>query len=70
MNTQNKNRNYNKKGTTATQRTKTHIVSGILVGAGIDQQPHAVYATLLSGAHQRRRSDLQASRRKLTLSHK
>jgi hypothetical protein len=36
------------------QRPTTHIVFSVLVGAGIDQQPHAVRATFLSSTHQRR----------------
>jgi hypothetical protein len=39
---------------------QTHIVTGILVGADIQQQPHAVRVTLLSGTHQRRQSVLRA----------
>ena len=36
--------------------THTHrrLGLGILVGAGIEQQPHAVRATILGGMHQRR----------------
>jgi hypothetical protein len=33
--------------------TDTHIVLDLLVGAGIDQQPHAVRMTASHGAHQR-----------------
>ncbi len=40
----------------ATTRTRTHLVLGILVGAGIQQQPHAVRATIVSGTNQRRES--------------
>ncbi len=36
------------------QRPSPHIVGGILVGAGIDQQPHAFRATTGSGTNQRR----------------
>ena len=36
--------------------TDTHIILGILVGAGIDQQLHAVRVTTVSGTHQRRRA--------------
>jgi hypothetical protein len=35
-----------------------HNVSGILVGPGIDKQPHKVHVTLFSGNNQRRRSVL------------
>ena len=37
----------------------THLVSGLLVGAGIQQQPHAVCATLFSCPNQRRVSVLR-----------
>ncbi len=36
----------------------THIALGILVGPGIQQQPHAVRAILLSGTNKRRLSEL------------
>ena len=49
-----------KRPTHATTRTRTHIRLGILVGAGIQQQPHAVRATSLSGINQRRVSVLRA----------
>jgi hypothetical protein len=41
------------------QRPTTHIACGILVGAGIDQQPRTVRATMPSGTHQRRISTLR-----------
>ncbi len=37
----------------------THIVLGILVGAGVDQHPRAVHVTVHSGANQRRAPPLQ-----------
>jgi hypothetical protein len=40
--------------------TRTHLVSGLLVGAGIQQQPRAVRVTTASGQNQRRRSALRA----------
>ena len=39
--------------------THTHILLGILVGAGIQQQPHAVRVSILSGINQRRPSALR-----------
>ncbi len=45
----------------------THLVMGILVGAGIQQKPHAVRATLLSSLNQCRRPRL---RRKYILTRK
>ena len=39
----------------------THIVFGILVGAGIQQQTHAVRAATASGINQRRVSGLRMS---------
>ena len=39
--------------------TDTHVGLGILVGAGIDQQPCTVRAAIPSGAEQRRRSALR-----------
>ena len=47
------------KKSTRMQRPTTHIVSGIFVGTGIEQQPHAVHVTSFSGPHQRRRSVLR-----------
>jgi hypothetical protein len=44
----------------AAQRTTTHIICDILVGAGIEQQPHTVCATIASGMYQRRVSSLEA----------
>ena len=38
--------------------TDTHLVFDILIGAGVDQQPHTVRATKTSGTHQRRPSAL------------
>jgi hypothetical protein len=44
-----------------TQRASpTHLVPDILVGAGIQQHPHAGHATLRSGTNQRRGSELRA----------
>jgi hypothetical protein len=40
-------------------RTRTHIVSGIRVGAGIQQQPRAVRVTIRSGINQQRLSALR-----------
>jgi hypothetical protein len=34
-------------------KSTTHIALGILVGAGINQQPHTVRVTILRGTHQR-----------------
>ncbi len=42
--------------------TGTHHVLGVLVGAGIQQQPRAVRVTILSGPHQRRPSVLRRRR--------
>ncbi len=39
--------------------THAHIVLGILVGTGIDQQPHTVRVTTPSGPIQRRQSTLR-----------
>ena len=50
--------------TPATTRTRTHLVRGILVGAGIQQQPCAVQVTIMSGIHQRRPSFLRRRRRR------
>jgi hypothetical protein len=41
-------------------RTRTHIRLGILVGAGIQQQPRAVRTTNVSGPNQSRPSVLRA----------
>jgi hypothetical protein len=43
----------NKGDATAKQRPTTHIVLDLLLGAGIDQQPHAVRVTIPSGEIQR-----------------
>ena len=40
-------------------RTRTHIVLGLLVGAGIQQQPRTVRVTIASGFNQRRISVLR-----------
>ncbi len=40
----------------------THLVLGILVGAGIEQQPRAVRVTLVTGPNQRRVSVLRRRR--------
>jgi recombination DNA repair RAD52 pathway protein len=40
-------------------RADTHIVFGILVGIGIDQQPCTVRVTIHSGTYQRCRSALR-----------
>ncbi len=42
-----------REGATAKQRPTTHPSLGLLVGAGIDQQPHAVRATTRSSPNQR-----------------
>jgi hypothetical protein len=41
------------------QRPTTHIVSGLLVGAGIDQKTHTVRVTQVAGSHKRRKSALR-----------
>ncbi len=38
----------------------THLVLGLFVGAGIQQQPRAVRETIVSGIHERRPSVLRA----------
>ncbi len=43
----------------AAKPTRAHLRRGIRVGAGIDQQPHAVRVTLLGGPYQRRLSELR-----------
>jgi hypothetical protein len=43
-------------------KTTTHVVIGILVGAGIQQQPHAVRVASFSGVDQRRASALRQIR--------
>ena len=43
-------------------RTHTYLTRGIRVGAGIDQQPRAVRATILGGTYQRRAFALQRAR--------
>ena len=43
-------------------RTCTHIIFDIFKGAGIQQQPHAVRVTILSGIKQRRVSALRRRR--------
>ena len=46
-----------------TRRTdSTHIVRGLLVGAGIQQQPRALHVTIASGRNQRRETALQRTR--------
>jgi hypothetical protein len=47
-------------GPHASTYTHTHLVRGILVGAGIQQQPRAVRVTIESGPNQRRVSVLRA----------
>ncbi len=42
------------------KRIRTHLTLGLLVGAGIQQQPHAARVTIASGTNQRRRSELRA----------
>ena len=60
-------------GPHAKLRTRTHIRLGILVGAGIQQQPRAVRVTLLSGPDQRRlfvlRARFSLSRRDIRYTH-
>ncbi len=48
-------------GTPAEQQPTTHTLRGLLVGAGIDQQPRTVGATILSRKNQRRPADLRVS---------
>jgi hypothetical protein len=54
----------------------THIDCGLLVGAGIQQQPHAVSATMACSMNQRRPSELcflcaaAVRRRKVTRAHR
>jgi hypothetical protein len=43
-----------------TKATGTHPIIGILVGAGIQQQPSAVRVTIVSGTNQRRVSVLSS----------
>jgi hypothetical protein len=44
----------------AQQTQNTNMVSGLHVGAGIDQQPHAVRVTAMRGGNQRRAFVLRA----------
>jgi hypothetical protein len=58
-NKSNMKRETNPEGASAIRRLMTHTGLGILVSAGIDQQPHAISVTIPGGIYQRRPSALQ-----------
>ncbi len=46
-------RNSARKDAAGQQRQTTHLVFGLLVGSGIDQQPRTVRVNTVGGTHQR-----------------